>query len=336
METISMLKQSRPAGTITVTRKIPRNYDEKDRALFEGAFTLEIPQRKTLLLRHAAVIKHAVFNPSEFRFANDYTHIRPFSRFSQFKKLYLYALPGKRVEKAIWITDEWSAEYYHWLSDALTRLLAVEGLKSSHVVLLPERYREKPYVEASLRMLGFRWEYYSIRRIVRTTEMVLPAHTAPTGHFSESAINGLRNRFVHPGATPFRKIFISRKKAIRRRILNEAEVTALMAKHGYEVHYFEDYDFATQIRLMSETKILMGLHGAGLTNMLFMQPGTQLLEIRNEGESHLNCFFNQASALDIEYYYMLSQATSAETHTADFTVDVDKLEKAMVAMEGDV
>ncbi len=128
-------------SVITVRRDKPRNFKESDEALFSDVLVSEITYGQSLLLRFAGVLKEYVFNRSTFRFVNDYTHVMPVSHISQYKKLYMYFLPGKHVGKAIWITHEWTAAYFHWLADALTRLIAVEELKDTHVVLLPERYR---------------------------------------------------------------------------------------------------------------------------------------------------------------------------------------------------
>ncbi len=293
------------------------------------------PTGPKLKLKYAAILKASIFNPARFRFENSYAHILPITAFAQFKKLYLYLLPGKRIDRAIWITDEWSAEYYHWLSDALPRLIAMENMKASHVVLLPKRYREKSYVEQSLRMLGFRWKYYNISRIVRVRDLVSPAHTAPTGSFHEPAIMRLRNRMSLPGIDAGRKIYISRKKASRRHILNEEAVVKIVKSCGYELHYFEEYDLATQIRLMSETRFLIGLHGAGLTNMLFMPEGSRVLELRPENATDLNCFCHQASALKHHYYYLQCEANTDVMQDTDNTVNVGALKQVIAQMEVD-
>jgi hypothetical protein len=42
---------------------------------------------------------------------------------------------------------------------------------------------------------------------------------------------------------------------------------------------FEDLDFAGQVHAMSSVKLLVAPHGAGLTNIAFMQPGSALIEV---------------------------------------------------------
>ncbi len=84
---------------------------------------------------------------------------------------------------------------------------------------------------------------------------------------------------------------------------------------------------------MQKTGSLIALHGAGLTNMLFMNANTKILEIRNEEDKHNNCYFSLASDLDIDYYYLLSKGDSIETHTVNVDVDIEKLEQIILEME---
>jgi capsular polysaccharide biosynthesis protein len=56
--------------------------------------------------------------------------------------------------------------------------------------------------------------------------------------------------------------------------------------------------------------VLAANHGAGLTNMLFMKPGSRVLELRYEHDNHNNCFFALANTLAVSYHYQLTKAKS--------------------------
>jgi capsular polysaccharide biosynthesis protein len=163
---------------------------------------------------------------------------------------------------------------------------------------------------------------------------LIPSHTANTGNYNHTLINELRDKFLgNIKIKGKRKIFISRLKAPKRKISNEQDVVNYLKSHNWEIHYFEDYSFKKQIEIISETKYLIGLHGAGLTNMLFMREGGKVLELRNENDNHNNCYFSLASELNHEYYYQLSKGNSIETHTVDIKVDIDLLKKNIELME---
>jgi len=115
--------------------------------------------------------------------------------------------------------------------------------------------------------------------------------------------------------------------------MNEDAVVALVQQHGYEIHFFEDYTLRQQIAIMAETRYLIGLHGAGLTNVLFMPAQGKILELRNQLDDHNNCFFTLASALDHDYYYLNNDGDTTDTHIVNITVDTALLQQALHRME---
>ncbi len=95
----------------------------------------------------------------------------------------------------------------------------------------------------------------------------------------------------------------------------------------------EDYSLQQQVDLLSETKALIGLHGAGLTNMLFMPTGAQLLELRNQGDRSNNCFFSMAADLHHRYYYLTNAGNKADAYDVEIEVDIAALEAMIITME---
>jgi len=71
-------------------------------------------------------------------------------------------------------------------------------------------------------------------------------------------------------------------------IVNEDLVQDVLIASGFEVHYFEDYTFQQQVEIMSGAKLVVALHGAGITNILFMGGKGRILELRNDNDSHNN------------------------------------------------
>lgn len=75
------------------------------------------------------------------------------------------------------------------------------------------------------------------------------------------------------------KLFLSRRGAKLRRLRNEAELGALLARHGFETFVATDSNHAEQIARFRSAREVVSVHGAGLTNMLFSAPGARLVEI---------------------------------------------------------
>ncbi|WP_316816893.1 glycosyltransferase family 61 protein [Pedobacter nyackensis] len=315
-------------------RKRPANYQNNHEHLFKNAFQQEINQTTLLNLKKVNILKGTIFNVSKLKSYPSLSSIQPVSKKVLFKKIFKLILPQNKIHDAIWINDDWSEEYFHWLTDALTRLITIGTFTPNRLVILPESYKTKPYISQSLELLKFEISYYNPRKRLVISNLYTCTHTAPTGNYNKHIINNLRDRFLKDKKSfPTRKIFISRQKATRRKIQNENQVISLVSHYGYEIHFFEDYDFLQQIAIMSETKSLIGLHGAGLTNMLFMPCNGQVMELRNEGDNHNNCFFSLASDLGHDYFYLLNTGNTENTHLVEVTVNIPRLKEALTLME---
>ena len=86
----------------------------------------------------------------------------------------------------------------------------------------------------------------------------------------------LRHKFGQK-LNPNRKIFISRDDAPARKLVNAEEV--LMALQGWETVTLTGMSTTKQIELFSSASHVISTHGAGLTNLLWCQPGTKVIEI---------------------------------------------------------
>jgi hypothetical protein len=77
----------------------------------------------------------------------------------------------------------------------------------------------------------------------------------------------------------FAKIYITRRSAAKRRVLNEEDLLISLKDRGYSVYELELLTFEDQIRLFRSAKTVIGPHGAGLTWILFCRPSTAVIEI---------------------------------------------------------
>ena len=80
---------------------------------------------------------------------------------------------------------------------------------------------------------------------------------------------------------PKRLIFIER--AHSRRPVNADEFSAWRRKHGFDDVWLEDMLFAEQIALFRQAKVVLGVHGVGLTNIIHCRSGTLVVEFMPAG-----------------------------------------------------
>ena len=98
----------------------------------------------------------------------------------------------------------------------------------------------------------------------------------------------------------YKHIIVSRSNSIRRKLVNEKELLKKLAPYNFKLVYFEKCDYETQINIARNCKIMIGYHGAGLTNLLFMKSKSLFIEIFNENYPH-EFFKSFTKALKINY-----------------------------------
>lgn len=317
-------------------RKVPVNFDEADIGLFKHELSVSIPATRLLELKDVNISSEGIIFSAGRILAESFNYRHEFVRWANSGNLLRffvrnYALKTRRRfdSHAIWITDNWGCAYFHWLLDALPRLYVIRDQLEEITLLLPESFKSAGYVLPSLAPFPLRAiQYIGLNEVSHCRQLSVPSHTAPSGHYNESVIRGLRELYrSYYGPTEsvnsVDKIYISRSKAKKRRIINESRVMEVVKEQGFSVVCFEEYPFAEQVRMMLNARYVVSNHGAGLTNMLFLPEKSHVLELRKIGDSHCNCYFALASGLNLQYYYQLCKAENPDEDAGSANVFVD-------------
>ncbi|WP_151734201.1 glycosyltransferase family 61 protein ['Paenibacillus yunnanensis' Narsing Rao et al. 2020] len=226
-----------------------------------------------------------------------------------------------------------SYNYFHWLYDVLPRyaMLQAAGIPYSRLVMNPNPYGA--FAEQALAMLGIP-EASVIRAgpdLYIRSECLLVPSLMMNSHYPPWTTLALRQLLLpHRQAalhTPGR-IFISRRQALTRRIVNEEAVLRCLQPHGFVPVCLEDFTLAEQIQLFAAADIIAGPHGAGLANLAFCRPGTRVIEIFHAG--HVVPTYWMISNHNALKYYMLYAEGSPGSAVnlaglEDIVVDIERL-----------
>jgi len=278
--------------------------------------------------------------PESFAFPVELDQWKRRSIFKFLVTNYLFRKRRKIENEVLWITDYWSKGYFHWMTDALTRLFVVRDRLDQLTLMLPWEFATREFVKPSLDVFGVKnVDFIQPNEVIECRSLVMPTHTAPSGHFKDEVIRGVRAKLLGAFGDPnYRgageRIYISRRVAGRRRIANEDEVTQVLEQFGFETIRAEEMSFEEQVAVASRACFLVSNHGAGLTNMLFMRAGGSVLELRHRADWINNCYFILASALEFKYFYQLCEPfeVGGDPHTADLLVEPGQLEKNLKNM----
>lgn len=144
-------------------------------------------------------------------------------------------------------------------------------------------------------------------------------------HSSEVVLSPAQVHWLHhrcrdqlqPPLKPWRRVLISRQRSSRRRCLNEDQLLVALAPYGFERHCLEDLSVIEQLRLFSESALLIGAHGAGFSNLVACSPHAVVVELmpRPGAFSH---YYAMADVLGISHGHLL--ASRCDVHTDDFTI----------------
>jgi capsular polysaccharide biosynthesis protein len=72
---------------------------------------------------------------------------------------------------------------------------------------------------------------------------------------------------------------VTRRGTKLRQITNEAELVADLERRGFRTLQATWRNHPEQVEAFSRAAVVIGVHGAGLTNIVFAQPGTHVVEI---------------------------------------------------------
>lgn len=125
-----------------------------------------------------------------------------------------------------------------------------------------------------------------------------------------------------PLSPPRRRLFISRRGARSRRCLNERDLLARLAPLGFERLQLEDLSPRRQLEAFASAAVVVGAHGAGLTNVVACPEGATLVELL-PGEGAFNHYFLMASVLGLRHGHLMG--SRPDPASEDFTVDPDAL-----------
>ena len=226
------------------------------------------------------------------------------------------------------ITSLLPDNYYHWMFDILPRfeVLQRSGIVADYYLINAKSQFQKESLQV-LKIPSHRILDPISSTHIEADELIVPSLIGPVfgGTPHPLACKFLRSTFLQDNRKPtaHRSLYITRADATNRRVINEDEITEELVKYGVEVVSLSTVPFRRQVDMFSEAKVVIGPHGAGLTNAVFCQPGTALIEFMPEGYE-VRCFERLARFVGMEYHSVVGTEVSASKdylRSYDHTVD---------------
>lgn len=233
--------------------------------------------------------------------------------------------------------------YYHWMLDVLPRieLLRRSGIDLEAIDKFVFNDYEKPYQIETLKILGIPENKIVTSDAlphIQADKLVVPCCPFYLGFRTHKwACDFLKNQFLNDQKTerlPWvsDRIYISRHQAKYRRLINEEEVVIFLEKYGFTSVTLESMSVAEQALCLENAKVVVAPHGSGMTNLVFCNPGTKVIELFSQ-RYVIDHYWELSNVCGLEHYYLVGEMFdddySSNPVTKDMFVNLDSLFKVM-------
>lgn len=235
--------------------------------------------------------------------------------------------------------------YYHWICESIFRLWLVRRKLPSLTLVLPEYYKNADFITGSLEPFNLdNILFIPNGKSLLVRNLVLPQlkplcdaynsrHIRQVSKFYRDYVANTKELAIEK----MERLYISRKFAGRRKVINETEILSILYKYDFSIYYPEKHGFLEQVATFSGIRYLIGEHGSGLTNMLFMDKNTSVLELHKNRTNELShpsfLFWYMAEALEINYYHQSCLTSGKEDYfDGDYIIEPKLFECNIILM----
>jgi hypothetical protein len=345
--------------------RYPNNIVDADKKIFDSYLNQKIPNMEVKALKNVLVSPYGTiyknfsmllectpfyFTPEDKglpRFMEKYINAGGILSGGSIERLIRHFILCKKTnvrETHFWCSDQYSHYYMHWLSETLPRiyLLSLLEVGNPKVILPGPTMKNISFIKQSLHLLfpDIEFSFTENRNVFKFRELVWISQMGQTSfQFNPLLITSfrefIRKRLIDDFNFSKKRLYISRRNAICRKVLNEDEVEFLLKKFEFETVYLENYSFEEQMKICSQSDMIISIHGAGLSNMIFMPEDSFVLELQRR-MSYSSCFFSLANALNLNYYYLFCQPDSEKVDgrldNVNLHIDLNALENLVENM----
>ncbi|MEB3343440.1 tetratricopeptide repeat protein [Okeania sp.] len=242
---------------------------------------------------------------------------------------------------AVFLSSRWGYNYYHWIFDVISRLelLFKGGIDLGYVDKFIVNSYQQRFQKEILTFLGIPQEKviesYQNHHII-ADKLVVPSLplAAPSKwncDFIRRELMPLKNQVK---STKYQeRIYISRKDSDVRRLVNEDRVIEFLSTLGFQTVVLSSTSVAEQVSLFANAKVIVAVHGAALTNIVFCQSGTKIIELFGP-DALRNCYYITANHCNLEHYYMIGESSRSrqdlpKNRDLDVVINIDLLSKLL-------
>jgi capsular polysaccharide biosynthesis protein len=251
-----------------------------------------------------------------------------------------YMMPPRRLKGVcLSLASDFSVKNYgHFLLDCLGRfgLFLAAGFKLSDVDYI---YCPKPFGKTATKVmtdLGIPLSkcIWSDDVAAVSADIILaPSFPGTRRNYPRWLAEFLQRPYRPAPPRSDRRLYIPRQGT--RNVANQARIIPILEKYGFEIYDYTKY--SDEPSYFSTADMIIGAHGAGLTNIVFCQENTKVLELIPSDHVH-PYFFTLAESARLDYAYLVGDSLGTRPENAygpspfDFCLDESEFDFAVKQM----
>lgn len=229
-----------------------------------------------------------------------------------------------------------AGNYFHWTTDVLPgfHLLAqaVTGHGKTEKILVS--HQEKQFQNELMSAAGVELQrvfcsggsagyYFSAKKLI--VPVFRHKMAMAMSEWSIDFLRALHHRDTKPPPRVKRRIYISRRDVKSRGIENEDDVIRSLRKYGFEDVTLDGKSVHEQMQLFQESGFIVAPHGAGLTNIVYCEPGSTVFEFF--GDFVQPCFRSLAALAQLHYAHLSTSKVVTEAGTLEKSLHKSKVQR---------
>jgi len=125
-----------------------------------------------------------------------------------------------------------------------------------------------------------------------------------------------------------KRLYVARGESKKRKVVNEVEVYQLLNKYNFDIVVMDGKTVREQAEIFYQAEVIIAPHGAALTNLLFVQPKLNLLEIFPDSYFP-NYYYVMSRYAKANYFYMKGKSLNYnyQGNIDDILINLGELEK---------
>lgn len=218
-----------------------------------------------------------ILNKSKNQYFNFSIPYKELSALPSFYKIKLKSYKVQKIKKVINLRY-YFFNYWHFFNDVLGQLALIDSIEQdrSIPILIPANTLQIPYVRdainSSILLNDRNWQEHEQDTLIEAEQVLTVKNLPNTKKNFLNIFHLLQFNNQSSCSTTGRKIFMKRASHIKRALSNTREIEELMLQSGFEIIDNDNLSFEEQVAIYKEARLVIGIHGAGLTNLMFRYP----------------------------------------------------------------